>query len=158
MTGTQFERQRGVSQIEVKRGYAQAIVQGLPDPVEPNRLEVLRVAARVGVSVAFVKFLASGIAFLVADLDRETLRQALEEAGYGCVIQGNKVEILVHAVNIRDGQGLLASVIQAGIESGVSIDHIGDMHDKVLLVVSEDHEPRLLDRLQKEFKEAKIAR
>jgi len=43
---------------------------------------------------------------------------------------------LVHAVNMRDEEGLIAEIVQSAIASEAQIDHIGDGHDRLLLVAS----------------------
>lgn len=42
---------------------------------------------------------------------------------------------MVHAVNIRDEEGLIAKIIKAAISTSAHVDHIGDMHDRLLMVV-----------------------
>ncbi|HLK14112.1 MAG TPA: hypothetical protein VKT78_04850, partial [Fimbriimonadaceae bacterium] len=50
--------------------------------------------------------------------------------------------VLVHAVNMRDEEGLIARVVQEVIASGARMDHISDMHDRMLVVVhTEDAGP-----------------
>ena len=40
-------------------------------------------------------------------------------------------------MNIRDEEGLLAEVVQEAIALGAQIDHVGDGHDRLLLVVGD---------------------
>ena len=56
--------------------------------------------------------------------------------------------IMIHAVNIRDEEGLIAMVMREAISEGTAIDHVGDMHDRLLLVVSEADAARLNRRLE----------
>jgi aspartokinase len=136
---TVFEKERGVSRIEVRHGYAQVHVSELPAPVPASRLEVLRAIAEAQVSMDFLKLTPSGMSFLVPEDRAEAAERALQSIEGECAIRRGRSIVLVHAVNIRDEEGLIARTIQRAIGSGAQIDHIGDMHDRMLLVLERPH-------------------
>jgi len=51
--------------------------------------------------------------------------------------------VLVHAVSIRDEEGLIAGIVHTAIALGIRIDHVGDMHDRMLMVVQKEDAERL---------------
>lgn len=154
---TAFERPRGVSSVEVRDGYSQVHVSHLTD-VETDRLRVLRAVAEAGVSLDFVKMTPSGFSFIVRESDDDAVAEALRNTdglkeGQGIdephfSIRERRSIVIVHAVNIRDEEGLISRVVQTAITLNAHIDHIGDMHDRVLLVVDAEAAARLAAEMQ----------
>lgn len=132
---TAFEKQRGISQVEVRSGFAQVHVSRLSDPVHENRLQVLKAIANAGVSVDFLKLTPSGLSFVTTENATSEIEAALGQFQAKLTIRKDRSVVLVHAVNMRDEEGLTANVVQKAISSGVVIDHISDMHDRMLMVV-----------------------
>lgn len=149
---TAFERPRGVSSVEVRDGYSQVHISHLLN-LDEDRLRVLEAVAAAGVSLDFVKMTPSGLSFIVREEDddrvEETLRNVVGmQEGSGddqphFSVREKRSIVLVHAVNIRDEEGLISRVVQAAITANAHIDHIGDMHDKVLLIVRAEDASRL---------------
>jgi aspartokinase len=160
---TAFERPRGVSSVEVRDGYSQVHVSHLEN-LDEDRLGVLRAVADAEVSLDFVKMTPSGFSFIVRETDGEAVAQALK--GIPGLTEGNGLDtphfsvrerrsiVIVHAVNIRDEEGLISRVVQAAITVNAHIDHIGDMHDRVLLVVRAEDASRLAQEMQAMQEEA----
>lgn len=154
---TAFERPRGVSSVEVRDGYSQVHVSHL-EHIDLDRLKVLRAVADAEVSLDFVKMTPSGFSFIVRDTDSEAVSVALK--GISGMTEGHGLDaphfsvrekrsiVIVHAVNIRDEEGLISRVVQAAITVNAHIDHIGDMHDRVLLVVHAEDARRLAQEMQ----------
>jgi len=132
---TAFEKQRGISQVEVRGGFAQVHVSRLPDPVHEHRLQVLKAIAEAGVSVDFLKLTPSGVSFVISENATSEIETALGQFQAKLTIRKDRSVVMVHAVNMRDEEGLTANVVQKAISSGVVIDHISDMHDRMLMVV-----------------------
>lgn len=135
---TEFEKRRGVSDVELRDGFAQVYVDGLAQPVMAERLRILRAVADVNVSLDFLKLTPSGLSFLVPGDRAEMVENALKGASARYDIRRGRAIVLVHAVNIRDEEGLLADIVQEVIAQGATIDHIGDMHDRLLMVLDAD--------------------
>ncbi len=151
---TAFEKKRGVSSIEVRQGFALVYVADLQEPVMASRLSVLRAVAAVGVSIDFLKLTPSGLSFLTRQDQGVAIQSALQEVGVRHEVRDDRSIVLVHAVNIRDEEGLLARIIREVIQSGVSVDHIGDMHDRLLLVLEQGAATRIAKHFRSTLVEA----
>lgn len=132
---TGFEKTRGVSRVEVRSGFAQVHVRGIRSPIMNQRLGVLRAIADAGVCIDFLKMTPDGFGCLIAEDQSAQVERALAGAGVEFAVATGRSVVLVHAVNMRSEEGLTATVIKKSIESGVKIEHISDMHDRMLLVV-----------------------
>ncbi len=109
-------------------------VSGLAEPVHESRLFVLKAVAEAGISVDFLKLTPSGLSFVINDSSSGEIEAALGPLQVKHTIRKDRCVILVHAVNMRDEEGLTASVVQRAIASGAILDHISDMHDRMLIV------------------------
>jgi aspartokinase len=142
-TGTDFEKRRGVSRVEVRDGYAQVHASRMPEPIMEGRLAVLKTVSDAQVSIDFLKLTPSGLSFLIPDSQSDSVEKALGcGEGVHCTVRPGRSVVLVHAVNMRDEEGLIARIVREIIASGARMDHISDMHDRVLVVVhTEDADP-----------------
>jgi aspartokinase len=112
---------------------AQVHVQGLPEAVEASRLAVLAAVAEAGVSLDFLKLTSSGMAFLIAGGLAERTKAAIEPLAPSVTVYEGRSIVMVHAANMRDEEGLIARIVSVAIASGGAIDHLGDMHDRLLI-------------------------
>jgi aspartokinase len=144
---TAFEKQRGVSQIERRDGFCQVHVTDLGAPVMASRIAVLRAVSSAGVSLDFLKLTPTGLSFLVRQEDRTAIEQAMP-SGANYSLQNDRSIVMVHAVNIRDEEGLIAEVVQSAIASGAHIDHIGDGHDRLLFVAGPESVEKIVSSFQ----------
>lgn len=145
---TEFEKKRGISAIEVRPGFAQVHVSRLGRQLTEQRLRVLRAVADVEVSIDFLKLTPSGLSFLVPEDRADVVSQALEGSEVHFSVRKDRSIVLVHAVNIRDEEGLIASIVKEAIASGVTVDHVGDMHDRLLMVVKSDDAHRVAEHFR----------
>ncbi len=134
MRETAFEKQRGISQVEVRTGFAQVHVSQIRQNIHEQRLAVLKAVREAAVSVDFLKFTPSGLSFVIGENHSGDIEKALEPLNLRCTIRRDRCVVLVHAVNMRDEEGLTAQVVQKAIASGAIVDHISDMHDRMLIV------------------------
>ncbi|HWD38266.1 MAG TPA: hypothetical protein VG944_05420 [Fimbriimonas sp.] len=140
---TAFEKQRGISRVETRVGFCQVYVGQLSQPLSVHRLAVLRAIASSGISIDFLKLTPSGLSFVVPEGLRTTLVDVLQGLGVQHSTRPDRTIIMVHAVNMRDEEGLIAEIVESAIASGAQIDHIGDGHDHLLLVLSSEHAPQI---------------
>ena len=139
MPETGFERRRGISGIEIRHGFAQVTVCG---PGEASlRLKVLQALADAGVSHKFLKLVPGGLSCIFPEELRPKAEQAL--AGMDHELAAGRSIVQVLSPNLRDEEGLLARIVQAAIDSGAAIHHMGDMHDRAYLVVATSEAERL---------------
>lgn len=144
---TEFEKRRGVSRVEVRHGFAQVHVSRIAGNVMAERLKVLSAVASVGISIDFLKLTPSGMSFLVPEGDAEVIDQALEPLGIHFTVRHDRSIVLVHAVSIRDEEGMIAGIVHTAIANGIRIDHVGDMHDRMLMVVQKSDAERLASHI-----------
>lgn len=145
---TVFEKRRGISRVEVRGGYAQVHVKELAEPLATSRLEALKHLAESGVSLDFLKLTPSGMSFVIREEEEGKVRSALESLGSKVSIRSGQDVVMVHAVNMRDEEGLIASIVLQAIKSGASVGHVSDMHDRALMVVGKEDSARLKEQLE----------
>lgn len=147
---TAFEKERGINRIEVRRGYTGVQVRHLSEPMMASRLQVLEAVAQAQISIDFLKLTRDGVSFVAKDCDPALLRSTLESAGTDFSLREGECVLLVHAVNMRDEPGLLAKIVSDVVATGAEIDHMGDMHDRLLIVLSEADAEKAAAALQAE--------
>ena len=140
---TSFEKPRGVSRVEVRHGFAQAHISRITGDLMAERLSVLQVVADAGISLDFLKLTQSGLQFLVPAETSSDVESALKPLELHFTVRSDRSIVLVHGVNLRDEEGLIASIVRDTIGSGARVDHIGDMHDRVLMVVDSSEADRV---------------
>lgn len=145
---TEFEKKRGVSRLEVRHGFAQVHVSQIVGDVMQGRLFVLQAVADAQISLDFLKLSPSGMSFLVPEGSAEAVQKAIEPCRFHFTIRQPRSILLVHAVNIRDEEGMIANIVQTLIATGASVDHLGDMHDRMLMVLRTEDVERVADRIQ----------
>jgi hypothetical protein len=52
---------------------------------------------------------------------------------------------------MRDEEGLISRILLESIASGVQIDHVSDMHDRMLVVVSAEDSSKLRQRIEEKL-------
>lgn len=145
---TEFEKRRGISRVEVRDGYAQVHVSNLAEPVAASRLAALAAVSEAGLSLDFLKLTPRGLSFLVREELAPNVSAALAPLKLEVEVQGGRGVLMVHAVNMRDEEGLIASILLSAIASGAGVCHVSDMHDRALLVVAAQDAPNLKARLE----------
>lgn len=153
-TETDFEKRRGVSRIEVRDGFAQVHSSRIAEPLMEGRLSVLQRVADARVSIDFLKLTPSGLSFLIPEAQSQAVEHALKDCDVHTTVKPGRSIVLVHAVNIRDEEGMIARVVQEVIASGARMDHISDMHDRMLVVVHTEDALPLRKRLEENLVEA----
>ncbi len=148
---TEFEKRRGVSRIEMRRDLVLAEVAPISDPLTPSRLNVLSTVARAGISLDFLKLTAAGLSFLVRLADADRLEAALAECGQPYHVLRNRSLVTIYAVNMRDEEGLIASLVSTAIASGAAIDHLSDMHDRLLIGCPDEDAARIVEAIDTQF-------
>lgn len=137
-TETAFEKARGVNRVEIRTGFASARIGGLNGDVTTKRLEILRSVYDVEISFDFLKFAADGMSFVVREELRDLLESVLRASGSDFEVRGGRAVLTVYAVNMRDEAGLVAKIVSQVIESGAAIEHLGEMHDRLLMLMGEE--------------------
>ena len=134
---TAFEKARGVNRVETRTEFASARIAGLQGEVHQARMAILKAVYDAEISFDFLKFAADGMSFVVPADIRENLEEVLKGSGAQFEVKGDRAVLIVHAVNMRDEAGLVAKIVSQVIESGATIEHLGEMHDRLLMLMGE---------------------
>jgi aspartokinase len=154
---TAFEKRRGINSVEVRSGFAQVHVSRLEQPVMESRLRVLGAVADRGISIDFLKLTQSGLSFVVPEEFAARVSESLEQLAVHFTIKENRHILLIHAVNMRDEEGLISRILLEAIASGVRLDHVSDMHDRMLMVVGTEDAIRLRQHIEDQLMGATVA-
>ncbi|MBX7131575.1 MAG: hypothetical protein K1X67_02740 [Fimbriimonadaceae bacterium] len=144
---TGFEKKRGIISVEIRQGYSQVHVMDL-EPTLDRRLAVLDAVAHAQISLDFLKLTTDGLSFLIPADRSRAIVDCLSGAGYQFELNEGRSIVMVHAVNMRDEEGLIAKIVATAIGSGAHIDHLGDMHDRLLIVTEDSRATDLANLLQ----------
>ena len=121
---TDFEKQRGISRVEVRTGLTQVHVLDLKSPIAKSRIKV----------IDFLKLTPTGISFVIPAEKTQLTSDTLNAEGVTNQLATGRGIVLVHAVNMRDEEGMIAGILRRVIETGITVDHASDMHDRILIV------------------------
>jgi aspartokinase len=146
---TAFEKRRGISNVEIRPGFTQVHVTGLSAPLMPVQLSILKSVSDAGISIDFLKLTQDGLSFLAPENVATVLEGLLTKLNVQFSVRASRHIVQVHAVNMRDEEGLIADILKHAIGSGVAVDHVTDMHDRVLMVVDASDSERLQSNLLK---------
>lgn len=149
---TEFEKRRGLSSVDSRGGLARVSVSNLTEPLSESRVAVLRAVAEAGISIDFLKMTPGGLAFVIPETGAEAVRRALSRLLLNFDVSLGRVLVQAHAVNMRDEEGLIAHIVSAAIASGATLDHLADMHDRLLLVASEEDARRIESSIRESHK------
>jgi hypothetical protein len=148
---TDFEKPRGISSVEVRPGFTQVHVTGLAEPVSKSRVQVLNAVAAAGVSLDFLKLTPKGLSFLVPSTKTEVVKETMISNSFKADLAIDRCIVLVHAVNMRDEEGMIAGIVRRAITVGIPIDHVTDMHDRMLIVTQTTHADQFRTEIEKEL-------
>ncbi len=149
---TAFEKRRGVNEVVLQSGFAQVHISRLPSPLQENRLVALRQLKEEGVGLFFLKLTPSGLSFLVKEENVPRLDERFKNIDFNYSLHIGKSVVFVKAANMRDEEGLLASILSEAIASGARIEHLGDMHDAVCIAAIHDDAVKIAEAIRaKEF-------
>lgn len=149
-----FEIRPGVHKVELRHGFTQVHVTGLSESLADLRLEVLQIVAEAGISLDFLKLTQSGLSFLVPDSQQEAIRRVAERLPGHTSVESGRSVLMVHAANMRDEEGLMASIVHRALESGCAVSHVGDMHDSLMLVIETEGSERVAEEFRATLLEA----
>lgn len=122
-----------------------------------SRLKVLRALADAKISIDFLKFTASGMAFVANEGLHDAVEACLGSIGVKFSLYSDRCILLIHAANMRDEEGLVARLVSEVIASGSAVDQLGDMHDRLLLVIEKKDAESLRKRIIDKFVEGEAS-
>jgi aspartokinase len=143
-----FERERGVTEVQVTRGIAHVTVDLPVASLGRERLNLLKALAAENIPVFMVKLLPGGISF--------ALRESVAEAGAE-LLRARSIEhtlltdlglVAVVAGAMRDLSGIMALIYQALVGAGVQVRQTGDAYNAVLCLVTGDEADKAAEALR----------
>lgn len=146
---TAIDTPRGVLGVEVEEGYALVEVRGLqPWEISTKRREALKAIEEAGISIDLFKITVNGFSFVIADAVAGKTYEALNKAGFHPNVLRDQAILVVATPNVRDADGLLARICFEVVNAGAEIQHLGDMHTGVMIVLKRDEAEKALRRLK----------
>ena len=139
---TEFEKPRGIHRVEVRPGLVRVHISQLTGGLAESRRRVLAYIADAGVSIDFLKLTPTGLSFVVSESRAVGVDKCLTS------FHAERSLLIIHAVNMRDEEGLISRVLAEVIRSGVELEHLGDSHDRLLIVVPDSEAEALAARLR----------
>ena len=94
----------------------------------------MEAVANAGISLDFLKLTPTGISFVIPAEKTQLTSDTLNAEGVTNQLATGRGIVLVHAVNMRDEEGMIAGILRRVIETGITVDHASDMHDRILIV------------------------
>ena len=143
-----FEKERGVTEVNVTRGVAHVTVELPPATLGKERLALLKLLAGENIPVFLVKLHPTGISF--------ALRETFVEAGEALLVTHHIEHTLVTGLALvavvagamRDLSGVMALIYQAMVGTGILVQQTGDAYNAVLCLVSGADGDRAADALR----------
>jgi aspartokinase len=140
---------RGVQSVELEEGYALVEVRGLaPWEISAKRREALQAIESAGISLDLFKITMDGFSFVVAEPLTDKTQEVLRQAGFQPTVLRDQAILLINTPNVRDADGLLARICSEVISADAEIQHLGDMHTGVMIVLKREEAERARERLE----------
>jgi len=149
-----FEKERGVSSVACQGDLAHVMVE-FPPSDHPaghrHQLGIFRALAQAGISISLFKLHRQVLSFIIHRQDMEQARKVLSEEGYPFRINEPMSLVMVYAPNMRELSGVMANIVEALLNAGVSIVQTGDSYNSVMCLVSDQEARRAVEALKERF-------
>lgn len=154
-----FERERGVTEVQVTRGIAHVTVRFPQGNLAGERLALLQALGAANISLFLIKLHPDAISFAVRSESRlrdggkavEDCEAILRARGSDYTLLRDLSLVAVVAGAMRDLSGVMARIYEAMVESNVRVRQTGDAYNAVLCLVAGDEAERAADALRRTF-------
>lgn len=150
---TVFEKRRGVSAVEIQQGYTSVHIDHLTGCLAKERIKILEIIANKNISIQFLKLTLNGLAFVIQESDIPKVQDALHPYKKELIIYPSRSIVLVYAVNMRDEEGLIAEIVSIAITNQIKMNHLSDMHDRLLILTDAQQASLLAHSIKQEMME-----
>ena len=151
LAATQFEKERGVTQIRVMPGIVHLRLR-LPSG-SADALPELRALADANVPVFLVKLIPDGLSLAVRDSHFARCEALLKQRERTFVSQPEMALVSVIAGAMRDLSGIMAEIYEALQNAHVAIRQTGDRYDAVHILVAGSDAEKAREALATRFQE-----
>ncbi len=152
-----FERERGVTEVQVTHGVAHATVVLPVATLGEDRLQLLKALAAASIPVFMVKLLPDGLSFALRGSVVEAGAALLVERGVKHTLLRDLSQVAVVAGAMRDLSGVMALIYQALVGAGVPVRQTGDAYNAVLCLVAGSQADRAAEALRDCFFQPRAA-
>lgn len=122
------------------------------EAVTPSReYRLLRSLAAAGISIDLINIFPDYMVFTVSDDQREALVRVLEEDGCRYRLRDKCCKVSAVGVRMRGVPGVMARIMHALSDSGVTVLQTVDSHMTISCLVSEDEAETAIQSLHREF-------
>jgi aspartokinase len=132
----QFEKDRGVTEVSVRREVAHATVLLETRNLGSGRLALLQMLANENVPVFLVKLLPDGLSFALRDEAIETGATLLKNAGVDHTLRRDLALVSTYAGAMRDLSGVMAAIYETLVGEKIRIRQTGDAYNAVHCLVA----------------------
>ena len=148
-----FERERGVSQVEVTPGIAHFSVRfaEAEAEVQARRLELLQTLAAGNVPVFMVKIEPGALCFAIRQESVDAGEEILKQRGHDFEVRRDLALLTVLAGAMRDLSGVMARIYEALVGQGIPVRQTGDAYNAVQCLVDGGGAARGADALRAQF-------
>ena len=146
-----FERERGVTEVQVLCGLGHVTVRFELETLADHRLALLQALAAGGVSVFLVKLHPCAISFAVRADAIDSCETLLRERNARYELLRNLGLVTILAGAMRDLSGVMARIYEALVSAGVHVRQTGDAYNAVLLLVAGEEADRAAETLRATF-------
>ncbi len=143
-----FERERGVTEVQVTRGLAHVTVEFPAGTLGGDRLSLLRALADAEIPVFLVKLLPMGLSFALRERVVAAGETLLTSRGAKYTILRDLGQVAVVAGAMRDLSGVMALIYEALVGASVLVRQTGDAYNAVICLVSGDETDRAATALR----------
>ncbi|BCW95575.1 MAG: ACT domain-containing protein [Fimbriimonadales bacterium] len=147
-----FERERGVSAIQVSRE-ATYLLARAPDTnhLPLQRQRILNLMREAEIPIFLIKLQRNGLSFGVDSDVAARARETLEAHGFRVTVKPRRVMVSIFAQNMRELHGVIARIAEVLYESGVAIEQLSDAHNRIACLIEAERAPLVVERLCEAF-------
>lgn len=146
-----FERERGVTDVQVTRGVAHVTVRLAADNVAGERLSLLQALAAANVSLFLIKLHPNAISFAMRADVVAAGENLLRTRGFDYTLLRDLGLVATVAGAMRDLSGVMARIYEAMVSANIRVCQTGDAYNAVLCLVAGDETDRAAEALHKAF-------
>lgn len=137
-----FEKERGVTEVQVLRGVAHILARFGAGRVAEDRLELLQSLAANNVPVFLVKLHPAGLSFALRENHVAAGAALLTEAGVEHEMTPDLAVVTILAGAMRDLSGVMAAIYEALVAESIMVRQTGDAYNAVLCLVAGEEADR----------------
>ena len=146
-----FEKERGVTEVQIVRGIAHTIVTLPTENEDAARLALLKALASASVPVFMVKIDSGSLSFAIRQSAIEAGEAVMNTVGYPYQMNRDLATLSIVAGAMRDLSGVMARIYEALVGQGIEVYQTGDAYNAVHCLVAGSDADKGAQALHKAF-------